>query len=114
MSVDAVLVEPLARGGEVVDLERDVVGETDGRARAGIRATGAARRVRLHEKVQLVVSDLEPRALEHEVARPRHFLEAERATVEAARALEIGDDQAAVLKPCRHGSYANGKETPCR
>ena len=64
----------------------------------GIRATRAARRVRLHEEVELVVADLEPRSLEDEVARSRDLLEAERATVEAARALEIGDDQPAVLE----------------
>ena len=113
MSVTPCCVEPRARRGEVVDLERDVVRETDRRARAGIGAAGAARRVRLYEKVELVVSDLEPRALEDEVARPRDFLEPERAAVEAARALEIGDDQPAVLE-ARAGTTRTltRKETP--
>jgi hypothetical protein len=33
---------------------------------------------------------------------------------EDVRALEIGDDQPAVLKRSWHGSYANRKETGCR
>ena len=99
---------------EIVDLDRDVIREADRRAGAGIGAAGPARRLALHEEMELVVAHLEPCALEAEVVRPRHFLEPERSAVEASRALEIGDDQPAVLETLRHDSKPNGKELRCR
>jgi hypothetical protein len=52
--------------------------------------------------MQLVVTDLKPRAVEHEVVGSRNLLETERTSVEGSRALEIGDDQPAVLETSGH------------
>jgi hypothetical protein len=46
--------------------------------------------------------------------RSRNLLETERASVEGSRALEIGDDQPAVLETSGHAPKPNGKETRCR
>jgi hypothetical protein len=60
----------------------------------------------------------EPRSVECEVRRTRHFLEAERVRVEAARAVEVANDQPDVLDPHRHDAYRNlalaTKEAQCR
>src|SRR5678816_2876598 len=90
-----VLVEARTRFREVVDLDRDVIGEAHRRTRSRVRPTRTSRRLGLDEEVELVVTDLEPGASEPEVVWAWHFLEAESITVEAARRLEIGDDQPA-------------------
>ena len=87
-------------------------------ARARVWLPGAARGMRLGEQVDLGATEAEPRAVEHEVRRPRHLLEPERVAVERARPVEVGDDEPDVLDPHRHRPYRNlaplGKETECR
>ena len=68
--------------------------------------------------MDLVVPEAKPGAGEGEVRRSRNLLEPERLGVEAPRALEIGDDEPAVLDAHRHDAYRNlappRKEAQCR
>ena len=81
---DPVVIEACARGLEVFYLDRNVGREAHLHARTRIRGARMARRVVLHDQVELILrTDGEPRACEDEVRRPRHLVEAERPTVEA-------------------------------
>ncbi len=68
--------------------------------------------------MELRSAEPEPRPVEDEVRRARHLLEAERVRVEAARALEVANDQPDVLDAHRHDAYRNldalTKEGRCR
>ena len=50
-------------------------------------------------------------ALEDEVVRSRDLFEPERVAVEASRAIEIGDDQPAVLEALRHSRNLTGRRS---
>jgi phenylpyruvate tautomerase PptA (4-oxalocrotonate tautomerase family) len=102
-----VLRKAHAGGVEIVDLEREVMRHPTPRARARIPLTRAARRVRVREQVELGSAEPEPRSVEREVRRPRHLLQPERVSVEAARTLEIGDDEPDVLDAHLHDAYRN-------
>ncbi len=79
-----------------------MVGHSPLHAGSGILLPCAAGRVLIREKVELRPSEAEPRPVEDEVGRTRHFLEPQRTCVEAARALEVADDEPDVLDAHRH------------
>ena len=66
-----------------------------------LRPARSAGRVRLREEMELGAAEAEPGAGEREVGRARDLLEPERVGIEAARAVEVGDDEADVLDPSR-------------
>ena len=87
-------------------------------ASGSVRLSGAARRVRAGEEVQLGAAEAKPRSVEREVRRARHLLQGECLRVEAAGAVEVGNDQPDVLDAHRHDAYRNvatpTKEARCR
>jgi phenylpyruvate tautomerase PptA (4-oxalocrotonate tautomerase family) len=103
----AVLGETGTCAVQVVDLEREMVRHPPVHTRAGIPLPRATRRVGVREEMDLGPAEPEPRAVEGEVRRPRHLLEPERLGVEAARAVEVGDDEPDVLDAHVQETYRN-------
>ena len=116
LELDSVLVEPCAGELEIVDLEREMTSHAAHRSLPRVGLARATRRMGVREQVDLRASEAKPRAVEGEVPGPWHLLEPERARVETAGSVEIGDDEPDVLDAQGHDAYRNlappRKETP--
>jgi len=82
--LDGVVGEPGAGAVEIVHFEREMVRHATLDTGAGIALAGSSRRMLVGEQMQLGAAEAKPRPVEHEVRRPRHLLEPQRARVEAA------------------------------
>ncbi len=103
----ALLGEAGARRVQIVYFKRKVVRQPECRASARIGSARPARRVSFGQEVDLVLSKTEPGAGEGEVRRTRYFLQPQCVGIEAARAVEVRDDEACVLESHGHAAYRN-------